>query len=45
MSVQSVINKVNHPLEPLTAEEITKAVAILKQEKTLLRVFAFAQSF
>lgn len=41
MSVQSVINKVNHPLEPLTAEEITKAVAILKQEKNLAESIRF----
>lgn len=31
----STIKTVNHPLEPLTAEEIKIAVAIIKKEKSL----------
>ncbi|MEJ9233035.1 primary-amine oxidase [Peribacillus butanolivorans] len=32
---EQVLQKVGHPLEPLTAEEILKAVAILKEQKNL----------
>jgi primary-amine oxidase len=35
MQLQKVINKVDHPLEPLTADEIRKAVEVLRKEKNL----------
>lgn len=38
-----VLQKVGHPLEPLTAEEILKAVAILKERKNLTESARFEQ--
>ncbi len=35
LQMQKVMNKVKHPLEPLTGEEVSKAVAILRKEKNL----------
>ncbi|MFD2215487.1 primary-amine oxidase [Metabacillus endolithicus] len=35
MSIQKVISVVNHPLEPLTGEEIKSAVKILKEKQML----------
>ncbi len=37
------VKAATHPLEPLTAEEITKAVAILKETKNLTESVRFAQ--
>lgn len=37
------VNQAIHPLEPLTAEEITKAVAIVKKEKNISESARFAQ--
>lgn len=39
---EKVINAVNHPLEPLTAEEIQKAVEIIKAEKKLSEYVRFS---
>lgn len=41
--MQAIENKVTHPLEPLTAEEITKAVSILKEKKNPSENARFAQ--
>ena len=38
-----VLNKVAHPLEPLTGEEILRAVAILKEKKNLTEYARFEQ--
>ena len=35
MSTQETLKQVGHPLEPLTADEITKAVAIVRRDKGL----------
>ncbi|WP_191567209.1 primary-amine oxidase [Metabacillus idriensis] len=44
MSTQEqVLQKVGHPLEPLTAEEILKAVAILKEKQNLTDSARFEQ--
>ena len=44
MSIQEVsLKKTIHPLEPLTAEEITLAVAIVRKEKQLTPSTRFAQ--
>nr|WP_149476183.1 primary-amine oxidase [Oceanobacillus polygoni] len=40
---ESVITKVDHPLEPLREEEILKAVAILKEKKSLTPASRFEQ--
>lgn len=37
-----IISTSNHPLEPLTAEEITAAVRILRAEKDLNEFYRFA---
>ncbi|MGC9933823.1 primary-amine oxidase [Priestia aryabhattai] len=41
-SIEKVV-QVQHPLEPLTAEEISKAVSILKEQKNLSNSVRFAQ--
>jgi len=40
---QTKVQKVNHPLEPLTPEEIAKAVSILRKEKNLNTSVRFVQ--
>ncbi|TCP27786.1 primary-amine oxidase [Scopulibacillus darangshiensis] len=40
---EQVLQKVAHPLEPLTADEITKAVAILRKKKNISVNSRFAQ--
>ncbi|MBB5323248.1 primary-amine oxidase [Anoxybacillus tepidamans] len=37
------VQKISHPLEPLTAEEITKVVAILREKKNLSHSVRFVQ--
>jgi primary-amine oxidase len=37
------VKQTSHPLEPLTAEEITKAVAIIRKEKNVSESVRFAQ--
>lgn len=37
------VNQATHPLEPLTSEEITKAVAILRSEMNVTQSARFAQ--
>jgi primary-amine oxidase len=41
--MQAVENRIKHPLEPLTTEEITQVVAILREKKELSEKARFAQ--
>ncbi|PMC37878.1 tyramine oxidase [Bacillus sp. UMB0899] len=41
--MQAVENRIKHPLEPLTTDEITQAVAILREKKELSEKARFAQ--
>ncbi len=43
MSTQETLKQVGHPLEPLTADEITKAVAIARKEQGLTDAARFEQ--